>query len=1057
MLVYFRRLNHLGMLVMLLLLSIALSACTLTGAPAETIDITDIPTNTVPPSRTPSDGVSNLPTALPTFTAQPSFTFPTSVAVLPPTAIRIPTNTPSPISIVILSPVPGNIVAGNVQVLGAAAHPQFLQYQLEYAASGTNAWAALTGVVQTPVINGLLGIWNTNTVPDGIYELRLRVTLRDGNNLTTLVNNVRVQNRQATPPPTLTSVPRPIAAFGQSATSGRAPLVVSFFNQSQGEITGYTWSFGDGGNSTEINPTYTFRTPGIYTVTLTANGPGGSSNVSRQINVQGETPPVAAFTQNTVSGPSPLTVNFTDQSQGTISLREWQFGDGTNSTDTNPSHTFTAVGTYNVILRVEGPGGSSIVTRQITVENPAVPAPNADFNASPISGDAPLEVSFDVTDNANIKTYSWQFGNAGTSSDASPTFTFQNAGTYVVRLVVTGDGGQDNAEVTINVTQKPDAPIVDISASPQSGDEPLAVQFNSNSSGGSINTYAWDFGDGNTSNAQNPQHTFTDAGSYTVRLLATGNGGNVEDTIIISVTQPIAAPTADFSAVVLDAETRLVEFTNTSTGEALSYTWDFGDGNTSNAQNPQHTYASYGVFTVRLTVTNSSGSQTVEKPIEIVEPQPVFEPVTVVFTGAPPSGAAPLTVQFDSSQTTGDIATYRWQFGDGSESTDANPSHTYQANGTYTVTLEVTGADGVTSSAQQTVTVSPALQAAISADPNPVSVGASVAFSSAASTGNISGYAWDFGDGNTSTEANPTHTYATDGNYLVTLTLQDANGGNSSAQQEVFVEAVAPQEPPANPLVAFVSNQSGLPQLYVMNTDGTNVRQVSPNNGNVEFADWSSNDEFVFQQDGGLYIVAIDGTSFRPLSSDNANPIAGTQPVWAPDANQVAFVSSDVGNAEIEVINKDGSGRLNLTNNPSQDTSPSWSPDGSRITFVSDRDGVRSIYVMNADGSNVTRLTADANDESPRWSPDGSRIVFTREQDGTLEIYVMNADGSNATRLTSNGNLDTTPDWSADGSQIVFISDRDGAREVYTMNPDGTNVVRVTTDGVAKSLPVWKP
>src|SRR5690606_7342737 len=123
-------------------------------------------------------------------------------------------------------------------------------------------------------------------------------------------------------------------------------------------------------------------------------GPGGTSNVSQQINVQSATTPVAAFTQDKVSGSSPLTVKFTNQSSGNITSYKWDFGDGGTSTEQSPSHEFTAVGTYNVILTVTGPGGTSSVTRKITVEDPVIPAPEALFTVDKSSGDAPLVVQF---------------------------------------------------------------------------------------------------------------------------------------------------------------------------------------------------------------------------------------------------------------------------------------------------------------------------------------------------------------------------------------------------------------------------------------------------------------------------------------------------------------------------------------------------------------------------------------------------------------------------------------------------------------------------------------
>src|SRR5690606_33816977 len=222
-----------------------------------------------------------------------------------------------------------------------------------------NLWYPIN-VSSVPVTQGVLGTWSTFSTQDGIYQLRLRVVLRDGTQLSTVVGNIRVQNRAPTPVPTATpSIPRPIAAFSMSTTSGQAPLNVRFINQSAGNITEFVWNFGDGTTSREVHPIHTYNSPGLYTVTLTAIGPGGTSNVSSQVNVTSANPPVAAFSANPTSGPAPLTVQFTNQSVGQVSSYLWYFGDGTTSTEINPRHTFSNVGTYNVILQVVGPGGSS--------------------------------------------------------------------------------------------------------------------------------------------------------------------------------------------------------------------------------------------------------------------------------------------------------------------------------------------------------------------------------------------------------------------------------------------------------------------------------------------------------------------------------------------------------------------------------------------------------------------------------------------------------------------------------------------------------------------------
>ncbi|MBC7810684.1 MAG: PKD domain-containing protein, partial [Burkholderiales bacterium] len=414
------RAKQAAVVALALLLALFVSACNLTSAPEEQVDLTGAPTNTVAPTRT-LQGTGGAPTTLPIFrTTTPGASIPTRIGQLPPTSIvvrppvvfppAVPTSTSLPVSIVILSPIPGNIVAGNVQVIGAAIHPQFLQYQVEYGPDPNpgNLWYQASGVVRTPVLNGLLGIWGTNGLDDGRYQLRLRVFLRDGSDLSTIVNNIRVQNRQPTPVPSATpNIPRPIAAFTQDRTSGAAPLVVRFFNQSSGNINSYLWDFGDGGRTSEQNPSHTFRTPGIFNVTLIVAGPGGSSNVTRQINVSSPTSPVAAFTQDKTSGVRPLVVQFTDSSTGNITSWRWNFGDGTTSDQRSPSHTFNDIGTYNVILTVTGPGGASSVVRQITVQNPATPPPQAGFTTNPTEGNLPLTVQFAASEESSgeIETY----------------------------------------------------------------------------------------------------------------------------------------------------------------------------------------------------------------------------------------------------------------------------------------------------------------------------------------------------------------------------------------------------------------------------------------------------------------------------------------------------------------------------------------------------------------------------------------------------------------------------------------------------------------------------
>ncbi len=366
---------------LVLVLALMLVGCNLSGSPQqqEPLSGTQTVESALLPSRTPAS-TSGLPATaqIPTFFPT-SITFPTQ-----PVIVVIPTSVPPvvlppttfPINIVILSPIPGNVVAGNVQVLGSASHPQFLQYQLEYGPDPNpgNLWYPATAPQFAPVLNNILGIWNTTIIPDGRYQLRLRVYLRDGRIEQTVVGGINVQNRVNTPVPSPTpEIPRPIAAFTQDVTSGQVPLTVRFTNQSSGSITAVQWTFGDGVSSTEINPVHTYSTPGLYTVTLTVSGPGGSSNVSRQIAANSPAAPVAAFVTDVQGGFAPLTVQFINQSTGNITAFQWNFSDGTLSSERDPRRVFSVPGTYNIILTVTGPGGSSSVVRQISVSSTTPP------------------------------------------------------------------------------------------------------------------------------------------------------------------------------------------------------------------------------------------------------------------------------------------------------------------------------------------------------------------------------------------------------------------------------------------------------------------------------------------------------------------------------------------------------------------------------------------------------------------------------------------------------------------------------------------------------------
>jgi PKD repeat protein len=248
-----------------------------------------------------------------------------------------------------------------------------------------------------------------------------------------------------TPPPPAA----PVAGFTPGSSGGEAPVSVSFMDSSTGDITSYSWDFGDGGGSTAQNPSHTYTAAGTYSVTLTVTGPGGSDTATCgsciTVTDPPPPPPVADFSPDSPGGEAPVTVSFMNMSFGDITSYSWDFGDGGGSTAQNPSHTYTIAGTYSVSLTVTGPGGSdtAICGSCIVVTDPVPPAPVADFSPDSSGGEAPVTVSFMNMSFGDITSYSWDFGDGGGSTAQNPSHTYTIAGTYSVSLTVTGPGGSD--------------------------------------------------------------------------------------------------------------------------------------------------------------------------------------------------------------------------------------------------------------------------------------------------------------------------------------------------------------------------------------------------------------------------------------------------------------------------------------------------------------------------------------------------------------------------------------------------------------------------------------
>ncbi len=582
----------------------------------------------------------------------------------------------------------------------------------------------------------------------------------------------------------------PTANFSSNTTAGCSPLIVSFQDQSTGNPVSWSWDFGNGNTSSLQNPSATYFTPGTYTVRLTVTNASGSNTLTRTNYITVYENPVVDFSANATSGCFPLPVQFTDLSTaGTGNSNvswQWDFGDGQTSTVQNPTVTYTSAGVYTVILRVTNDKGCSRTFSRpayITVTNGVTAVFS---NTQPAVCSAPVSIAFTNTSTGpGTLSYQWQFGDGSTSTAQNPVHIYTSNGNYNVTLIVSSTAGCTD-------TARSAAPIV-IGGITTSFSSPAQVCTNdpisfTNTSSPAPVSVLWNFGDGNTSTQLNPTHIYSAPGSYTVWMYNTYSNCVDSSSAIITVN---ALPVADFSSpVVSRCQPPLnTSFQDLSTGGAVSWQWDFGDGQTSTVQNPTVTYTNNGSYSVSLIVTNGNGCRDTIARTDYIQVQ---RPV-ITIPSLPVRGCIPFMISPVASINTLDAVTsYLWDFGDGNTSTSATPTHTYPVQGTYTVSLTITTSTGCT----ETLTIPGAVRvgslpvADFSALPTTQCAHQTIQFTDLSVPADQ--WLWDFGDGSgTSILQNPVHTYTTPGEYTVTL-IATNNGCPDTAIRNNYITVLPP-------------------------------------------------------------------------------------------------------------------------------------------------------------------------------------------------------------------------------------------------------------------------
>lgn len=711
--------------------------------------------------------------------------------------------------------------------------------------------------------------------------------------------------------------PSPNADFTLSQTSGCAQLNVNFVNASVG-ATSHVWNFGDGsGTTTSTNTTHIFDNTSTtlsqtYSVTLVSENTFGCiDSVTKTVTVHPTT--ISSFTQTVPTCPA-ANITFNNTSQGATSY-DWDFGDGNTSSGINPSNLFannnTSVLTYTVKLITNNTNNCRDTSTQVISVNPK---PLAVFVPSASSGCPQLNVNF--TNNSIGGTiYTWDFGDgSATVSTSDPGHIFENLSTssnvvYPTKLIVENAFGCKDS-VTQNISVFPRT-MADFSATVPTC-APFNIQFNNNSQGAT--TYAWDFGDSQTSAAINPSHVFTHNSTsqinYVVELI-TSNSNACRDTF----TQTIVInpkPTANFSiSQSVGCPQFSAAFTNNSSGNTFN-TWNFGDGTaTTNAFAPNHlfdnTSTSQSVINnVKLVVENIYGCKD-----SITLPVTVYPMIVASFDADTPI-CSPVNIQFyNFSQG---AANYNWDLGDGTFSTQTTPSHVYNNPGPgtthSTVILTATSANGCVDTYTHTYAIFPTPLVNFTASPQlQLYPATTVALNNTTPNASSFSSSWSFGDGQTtSTTFPPSHTYSTWGDYIIKLVMSSAFCSDSIMDT---IRIVAPI-----PVANFKGTKEGCRALTVnfeSQSQYENFYTWKFGDGNTSNLQNPTHTYFT----AGVYdvtlIVSGDGGS---------DTIVGIDSVTVFDLPQAAFIANPT--------------TANATVDPVFITNISQSPDATALTYIYD-------------------------------------------------------------------------------------------------------------------------
>ena len=531
-------------------------------------------------------------------------------------------------------------------------------------------------------------------------------------------------------------------------------FTVDFTNLSTDTTSSYQWYFGDGFNGNTMNPSHTYVCPFDIQVSLVVTDSGGcSTNATQSLSFNN------ALEGNYSYSNTNNEYSFTDLSSGDPISWEWDFGDGSSSTDQNPTHSYVCAGYFDVALTVTNADGCTNTYLDYVYVSESSSNLSANFNYASQG----VITGFHDISSGNPTTWEWDFGDGTTSTIQNPTHTYQCSGSYWVSLYVTNANGCESSNYLLV-----EAPGQYTLEAQYSVDIQGSVVNFTDASVGTPTSYEWDL-DAAIVTTQNASIDYHCSGMYYVSLTVANDFCTSTQYSTVEVE---GTSQADFTYSV---QSNTVTFTNASTGANLTYDWDFDDASNSTEASPVHPYSCPGDYNVTLSVYDDFGCSD-------------YSTQTINLGGFTASFEYAInnsSVNFTNTSASTD--TWSWEFGDGTTSTGQNPNHVYSCPDFYTVSLTVTNSHGCSATYSEQIEITAGFQAGYSYVVN----GTTVTFTNT-SGANTSNWDWYFGDGNSSSLENPSHTFTCPGQYYVSINVDNATGCSGYYEELIQVGGLNP-------------------------------------------------------------------------------------------------------------------------------------------------------------------------------------------------------------------------------------------------------------------------